>query len=379
MSCRMWKILAALALLAPVGQSEARAWFRFTNKTTKPVYVAFVRHSPGCEGGVPWEKKGWWRIDPGQTKTVQGDKITNRYSYYYAESDDRTLVWTSASPSTCLPQPAFTWCWNTCNNSPTTRTLGLRVVDTGDSSNHTVNLNGPSAVAAAGPARPMEDAAEGRTEPAEADGSLSEEAGAMADQSPQAGPMPASTSETESNDPMGGPSSLPTDPMDPMGTRPAAAPGRAPFTEPTNAAPMPAVHQPGGHSSIGKMPANPAPVVVAQPDGSKIALRIRGDERANWHEDLNGYPVVRVPDGHYVYAVRDARGVVKATQHVVGKADPAAAQIPKVQPTESGAAVDPMGGPPDLGPPTDPMAAPPAADSTPAKHAERAPDSPGSR
>ena len=79
---------------------------------------------------MPWEKRGWWRIDPGQTKTVQGDAITNRYSYYYAESEGRTWLWTSSSPVTCMPQPAFTWCWNTCNNNPTTRNLGLRKVDT---------------------------------------------------------------------------------------------------------------------------------------------------------------------------------------------------------------------------------------------------------
>src|SRR5262245_40402820 len=113
MQFRFPATLAVAALIGPIGQTEAHAWFQFSNKTSKPVYVAFVRYKPDCEGGVPWEKRGWWRLEPGQTKTVQGESITNRYSYYYAESEDRTLLWTSSSPVTCLPQPAFTWCWNT--------------------------------------------------------------------------------------------------------------------------------------------------------------------------------------------------------------------------------------------------------------------------
>lgn len=151
--------LALAAVLSPLAQSEAWAWFKFSNKTSKPVYVAFVHHKPGCEGGVPWEKRGWWRLEPGQTKTVQGDAITNRYSYYFAESDDRAWVWTSGGPVACLPQPAFTWCWNTCNTNPNTRNLGVRKVDTGSSTNFTLNLTPPPGRAEGPPAAAEEDAA----------------------------------------------------------------------------------------------------------------------------------------------------------------------------------------------------------------------------
>lgn len=71
------------------------------------------------------------------------------------------------------------------------------------------------------------------------------------------------------------------------------------------------------------MPAYPLPVEVEQPDGSKITIRVFGDEHFNWYEDMAGYTVV--PDhGLYVYAQLDAQKRLAPTHHVVGKADPAA-------------------------------------------------------
>ncbi|MEO6809049.1 MAG: DUF1036 domain-containing protein [Isosphaeraceae bacterium] len=297
--------LTLAAILAPVGQTEAWAWFKFTNKTSKPVYVAFVRYEPGCEGGVLWEKRGWWRLETGQTKTVQGTSITNRYSYYYAESDDRAWTWTSAGPSSCFPQPSFTWCWNTCNNSPSTRWLNVRKVDSGSSKDFTVNLTPPthSPRPAAGPS---EDATEDRDSsgsqseaqlPTASDhktNSFSDEAGS--EETPEAGGDNGNL-----NDPMA------EDAAPPLSLTPAQAPRRA-------------------------MPASPHPVVVTQPDGSKVALRIHGDEKLNWQTDMNGYPVVKVKNGKYVYATLDSKGRLKPTDQVVGKVDAAAAGIKKHRP-----------------------------------------------
>jgi hypothetical protein len=81
------------------------------------------------------------------------------------------------------------------------------------------------------------------------------------------------------------------------------------------------------------MQASPHPVVVIQPDGSKVVLRIQGGPTLNWQTDLNGYPVVKSADGRYVYAIVDLKGQLKATDRVVGKVDPAAAGIRKDRPT----------------------------------------------
>ena len=54
-----------------------------------------------------------------------------------------------------------------------------------------------------------------------------------------------------------------------------------------------------------KMPANPVPTEVRQPDGRWVSLVQRGDERLHWTETPDGYAVVRNPEtGFWEYAVR---------------------------------------------------------------------------
>ncbi|MEO5803380.1 MAG: M6 family metalloprotease domain-containing protein [Verrucomicrobiota bacterium] len=67
--------------------------------------------------------------------------------------------------------------------------------------------------------------------------------------------------------------------------------------------------------------ASPHPVELTQPDGAKITLHIRGDEHFNWHEDTNGFTVVR-SSGRYVYAKRGINGALAPTDLEVGKDDP---------------------------------------------------------
>jgi hypothetical protein len=87
------------------------------------------------------------------------------------------------------------------------------------------------------------------------------------------------------------------------------------------------------------MPANPNPIVVKQPDGTEIALRVHGDETSNWQTDLNHYPVERRPDGVYRYIVpADAAPGPdgQKPELVVGKSDPAAAGVQKGAPPRPG-------------------------------------------
>lgn len=74
------------------------------------------------------------------------------------------------------------------------------------------------------------------------------------------------------------------------------------------------------------MPASPHAVIEMQPDGSRVELRLRGDEYAHWTEDARGFPVLR-EGGRFVYGKVDARGHLVATDLAVGRDDPEAAGL----------------------------------------------------
>ena len=103
------------------------------------MWVSFLWYSPGCSDGGDWTKKGWWKLEPGQTKTVFGKDLqsVNTYYYWHAESNDGA-VW-SGPFNTCVPLNASEWRINTCC-SPTCRTVGFREKYIGSYNNYTVNL-----------------------------------------------------------------------------------------------------------------------------------------------------------------------------------------------------------------------------------------------
>ncbi|HNO78450.1 MAG TPA: M6 family metalloprotease domain-containing protein [Phycisphaerae bacterium] len=85
-------------------------------------------------------------------------------------------------------------------------------------------------------------------------------------------------------------------------------------------------------ASVSAMPASPAPIQLTQPDGTTITLRIFGYPEYHWFEDMQGFTVL-LKNKEYVYAKRNARGELTATDLLVGKSDPAAAGLaPKLQP-----------------------------------------------
>jgi M6 family metalloprotease-like protein len=67
--------------------------------------------------------------------------------------------------------------------------------------------------------------------------------------------------------------------------------------------------------------ADPRPAEFTQPDGSKVTLRLRGDEFFHWTEDMNGFTVVR-ENGRYVYAQLDAQNRLVPTAWQAGQIDP---------------------------------------------------------
>jgi hypothetical protein len=48
-------------------------------------------------------------------------------------------------------------------------------------------------------------------------------------------------------------------------------------------------------------PAAPGVFYLAQPDGSKIGARARGDERVNWMETADGYTIEKATNGFWYY------------------------------------------------------------------------------
>lgn len=135
---RKMSLLVTL-LIALLLATDAHAWFKFRNKTSVTIWVAFQWSSPSCSDGGEWETKGWWKLEPGQTKTVFGQNLqnVNTYYYYYAEASDGS-VW-SGPFDTCVPQSAFDWCLNTCC-TPTCRTVGFREKYIDGYNNYTINL-----------------------------------------------------------------------------------------------------------------------------------------------------------------------------------------------------------------------------------------------
>ena len=60
------------------------------------------------------------------------------------------------------------------------------------------------------------------------------------------------------------------------------------------------------------VPANPTPLVTAQPDGTQVTLRLHGDEFYSFTTTIDGYTVLRTSGGAWVYA-RRVDGRLQAT------------------------------------------------------------------
>lgn len=67
------------------------------------------------------------------------------------------------------------------------------------------------------------------------------------------------------------------------------------------------------------VPANPNPVEVTQPDGTKIKIRVKGDEFYNWVEDERGYTVIKDTQTKYwTYAQKNITGRLVPSSNYVG-------------------------------------------------------------
>jgi M6 family metalloprotease-like protein len=67
------------------------------------------------------------------------------------------------------------------------------------------------------------------------------------------------------------------------------------------------------------VPANPNPYVVTQPDGTRISVRLCGDEYYHYYTTEDGTPVTLCDDGFYRYTTIDSQNNLVASANVVGK------------------------------------------------------------
>lgn len=86
----------------------------------------------------------------------------------------------------------------------------------------------------------------------------------------------------------------------------------------------------GVYSIVLAVMANPNPIDLEQPDGTKITIKLSGDEFYNWFEDNDGYTVMEdTQTKFWSYAEKDDFGNLKPSKNFVGKVSPLKAGIKK--------------------------------------------------
>ncbi len=76
--------------------------------------------------------------------------------------------------------------------------------------------------------------------------------------------------------------------------------------------------------------ANPKPIEIKQPDGTKIVVKLKGDEFYNWFEDVDGYTVIKDSQTNFwSYAQKNSFGDLEPSKNIVGKSKPANLNIKK--------------------------------------------------
>lgn len=117
---------------------------KFRNNARTTVWVAVMFYDPDiCSGdGDDWGTRGWWRIEPGDTKWAFS--TTNKYACFYAEAADGT-IWAGNYG----PVYGYSTAFDGCVGLATTQSdviVDMRLITLPGSrwnalASHTVNLN----------------------------------------------------------------------------------------------------------------------------------------------------------------------------------------------------------------------------------------------
>ncbi|MCL2289439.1 MAG: M6 family metalloprotease domain-containing protein [Bacteroidetes bacterium] len=69
------------------------------------------------------------------------------------------------------------------------------------------------------------------------------------------------------------------------------------------------------------VPATPHPVTLTQPNGDTLTVRIKGDERINWYESMDGYTLLFNQAGYLSYAQLDENGNLQPSDFIATNID----------------------------------------------------------
>lgn len=61
-------------------------------------------------------------------------------------------------------------------------------------------------------------------------------------------------------------------------------------------------------ANLFSVPADRKPVTITQPNGKTLTFMLKGDERLNWCETMDGYTLLRDKEGNLCYACIDENG-----------------------------------------------------------------------
>jgi hypothetical protein len=110
--------------------------WKVTNRSRHEAYVAMLYRNEGC--GTKWAKKGWWHLNPGETKTILGSDMRQDTVYYLHAHTPNGLTWGTEATRTPCPSQAFNWCDNVSSTSAKVRSFYEVYSNT---PNHTSYLN----------------------------------------------------------------------------------------------------------------------------------------------------------------------------------------------------------------------------------------------
>ncbi len=68
---------------------------------------------------------------------------------------------------------------------------------------------------------------------------------------------------------------------------------------------------------MARVPATPHPILITQPNGDTLSIRLLGDEHYHYNTTLDGYVIVKNDKGYYCYAKVGKEGHFVPTKRVV--------------------------------------------------------------
>lgn len=68
-----------------------------------------------------------------------------------------------------------------------------------------------------------------------------------------------------------------------------------------------------------RVPATPNPIILTQPNGDTITVRLFGDEWQHYYTTLDGYVIVKDSDGYFCYGKINNKKEIVASKYIVDK------------------------------------------------------------